>query len=250
MITAIVGVGNLGWNLAEAFRSHEIDAHYLIDRNPEKIKLLQQQFTRSKCILLEEIPNDIDLVFLCLPDDQLIPFANHIRNAQCAVVHCSGNTANLELKPNKTGVFYPFQTFTRNRAVEWSEIPICIESSDEKLKAFLIKTATKLSNRILEITLEQRKNLHIAGVFGANFNNHLLHLINEQMSKSELPLDLIKPLVEESISKAFDLGPAKAQTGPAIRRDENVIKDHLKRLENDPTLLKFYTLFTDSIQNQ
>ncbi len=249
MKTAIVGIGNLGWNLALGFQSVGVPIDYLITRNQEKASVLSKEFPESNCLDGSFVPVDVELLFLCLPDDQLATFANQIGNHECAIVHCSGNTLDLNLSNQKTGVFYPFQTFTIGRSINWPETPIFIESKDKILRAYLHELASRLSDRVNEINSDQRQALHIAGVFGANFNNHLIQLISEILIEAELPFELAKPLIQETVSKAFDLTPIKAQTGPAIRGDKNVVADHLKRLEKHPKLVDFYKLFTQSIQN-
>jgi hypothetical protein len=56
------------------------------------------------------------------------------------------------------------------------------------------------------------------------------------------------PLIEETVLKLRELPPAQAQTGPAIRRDENVIGMQRAMLLDQPRLLVVYDTMTRSIQ--
>ena len=50
----------------------------------------------------------------------------------------------------------------------------------------------------------------------------LLNLLEEQ----DIPADVLLPLIDETAAKIHTMPPRVAQTGPAIRYDENVINKH------------------------
>ena len=47
------------------------------------------------------------------------------------------------------------------------------------------------------------------------------------LEKHHIPFEVMLSLIDETAKKVHELPPAKAQTGPAIRYDENVINRHL-----------------------
>jgi predicted short-subunit dehydrogenase-like oxidoreductase (DUF2520 family) len=148
---------------------------------------------------------------------------------------------------SRKGVFYPLQSFTKGKKVDFYSIPICIEathSTDEKL---LKELANKLSDKIFTISSEQRKKLHVAAVFVNNFTNHMYTIGNNICKKNNIPFEILKPLIEETAQKVFKISPEKAQTGPAIRKDSETIKNHLFLLDEQEK--EIYNLMTKSIQN-
>jgi hypothetical protein len=55
------------------------------------------------------------------------------------------------------------------------------------------------------------------------------------------------PLIDETARKVHTLPPQEAQTGPAIRYDENVIQKHLDALSDEPEMQTLYRLMSQSI---
>lgn len=244
---AIAGVGNLGWNLATKLVNRGFSMEQLIAEKSSRRSKFAKRIDADLIEDVADLKSKVNLLFVCLPDDEIAPFASTVPNNEVAVVHCSGSTALLSDIPNPTGVFYPFQTFTKFFSVDWDGIPIFIESKDKALYKTLRKLGQELSMNVLEVTFEQRKAIHMAGVFGANFTNHLLYLCKKLLDEQKVPIEVLKPLLEETVRKAFDHGPAGAQTGPARRNDTNVIDRHTKALESSPDLAEFYRLFTNDI---
>jgi predicted short-subunit dehydrogenase-like oxidoreductase (DUF2520 family) len=145
------------------------------------------------------------------------------------------------------GVFYPMQTFSKNKPVNFEDVPLCLEANTQKNLTFLKKIASIVSNRVFEVNSEQRKVLHISAVFVNNFTNHLFALASDFCKKEELPFDMLRPLIKETVDKLDILDPYAAQTGPALRNDQKTIAAHLKMLDDDQS--KIYTIITESIQN-
>ena len=148
------------------------------------------------------------------------------------------------------GVFYPMQTFSKQREVDFKEIPFFIEASSAEDAAFLKAIASTLSNRVYDADSEQRKSLHLAAVFTCNFTNHMYALAAELLKKYNLPFDVMLPLIDETARKVHELEPKTAQTGPAIRYDENVIGNHLRMLADDPAMQRLYELLSRSIHER
>ena len=107
-----------------------------------------------------------------------------------------------------------------------------------------------LSNRVYDADSEQRKSLHLAAVFTCNFTNHMYALAAELLKKYNLPFDVMLPLIDETARKVHELEPKTAQTGPAIRYDENVIGNHLRMLADDPAMQRLYELLSRSIHER
>ena len=139
------------------------------------------------------------------------------------------------------------QTFTKNKVVDFSSIPICLESENATDFQLLDKVAKSISNSVFAINTEQRKALHVAAVFVNNFTNHLYQIGNEICDENHVPFDILKPLIAETANKIMTLSPLDAQTGPAKRNDKVTIDAHEQFISNE-NQLTIYKILTQSIQ--
>ena len=163
------------------------------------------------------------------------------------VVHTSGSVSISAIdNKNRQGVFYPLQTFSKSKEVDFKSIPICIETKNKKDFQILEKVAKSISNIVYKINSEQRKALHIAAVFVCNFVNHLYQIGNDICIENDLPFDILKPLIQETANKIFTLSPNQAQTGPAKRKDTQTINTHMSFL-SDENQKEIYKMLTKSI---
>ncbi|TLM88550.1 DUF2520 domain-containing protein [Hymenobacter jeollabukensis] len=193
-----------------------------------------------------------DLYLLAVPDDaaaQVLAAAQWPAGA--LVAHTSGALplAVFATQPAvRGGVFYPLQTFSPGRAIEWPQLPLCLEAADAAGLAVLRQVAASLSQRVLLVATAQRQQLHVAAVFASNFTNHLLGLADALLAEAHLPADLLNPLVRETVDKALHNPPFRVQTGPAIRHDAATIATHTAALAAHPRWQALYAQLTASIQ--
>ncbi len=148
------------------------------------------------------------------------------------------------------GVFYPLQTFSRNRKVSFQDIPICIEANANSDVALLRTLATSISNNVAEVSSEERATLHLAAVFVNNFTNYLYAVSEDILKAKELDFSLLKPLLQETAEKVQSLSPKEAQTGPAKRNDLKTMQNHvhlLQQLGKEP-LIELYKKLSEGIQ--
>ena len=144
------------------------------------------------------------------------------------------------------GVFYPLQTFSKNKAVDFKNIPLCIEANNEADLQLLEQLAREVSEKVYRISSEQRKYLHVAAVFVSNFVNYLYTEGQVICERNQIPFEILHPLILETATKIIDLSPKEAQTGPAKRNDLAVINSHLELLNEEQK--KNYQILTGSIQ--
>ena len=94
-----------------------------------------------------------------------------------------------------------------------------------------MRLATLLSPMVYNIDSNQRKVLHVAAVFACNFTNYMYMISDEILSDKNIPLDILYPLIKETATKISKHKPKEVQTGPAVRKDQSVIDDHLNYLK-------------------
>jgi predicted short-subunit dehydrogenase-like oxidoreductase (DUF2520 family) len=147
-------------------------------------------------------------------------------------------------------VLYPLQTFSKAKKVDFTDIPFFIESENNNTDKVLVALAKSISKKVYKITSKDRKALHVAAVFAANFTNHMLYIAQELMKENKLSFDWLKPLIAEMINKSLSIGPENAQTGPARRGDLEVLDNHLKFLEKDEQVAEIYKVVSQHIVDQ
>jgi predicted short-subunit dehydrogenase-like oxidoreductase (DUF2520 family) len=239
----IIGAGNVGSQLAIALHSI-VEIKGIYSKNGVSSKLIAEELDIPYFENIDSFPES-DLVLICSNDDAIEAIINSIPDT-AKIAYTSGS---IELKnlPGriKIGVFYPLQTFSKERIVDFSNVPLLIEASNDAFKQELFQLALKLSTNVSFANSDERKKLHIGAVFINNFTNHLAQIAKEYVEANELNWEYLKPLLAETTNKILDLNPFDAQTGPARRNDQLVIQQHLKELEGLPK--DIYKILTDSI---
>jgi predicted short-subunit dehydrogenase-like oxidoreductase (DUF2520 family) len=191
-----------------------------------------------------------NVILVAVPDHKLKSILSSIKCSPDTVVAHTAGSIGIDIFPEKIihkGVFYPLQTFSKNRTICFRNIPLLLESSDEKTSATLNQIAGSLSTMVYQVETQKRRMLHLAAVFVNNFTNHMLVQGKDIASKAGYSFEILTPLIQETIAKALDSGPENSQTGPAIRNDKNTIEKHLELLSYSPELQKIYEVLTDSI---
>jgi predicted short-subunit dehydrogenase-like oxidoreductase (DUF2520 family) len=245
----IIGAGNLASQLGvELFRNGvRIDQVY--SRTESSAKSLAEKTEAGYTSRTEEIIGDADVYFIVLKDSAFSEVLPKIAFGDKLVIHCSGSLPIevLESYSANFAVLYPLQTFSKNRAVNFSEIPVFIEANNERNLQVISRIAQKLSNIVKIATSEERLHLHIAAVFACNFANHMYSVAESILEKNGISFEVLKPLINETTKKISTMTPFNAQTGPAVRFDQNIISKHLEVLGNDTTLADLYKTISKSI---
>ena len=186
------------------------------------------------------------ITIIAVSDDAIAKVSSKITNP--FVVHTSGSVS-LSALQNKTrkGVFYMLQTFSKDKLVNFQEVPFCLEATNENDLKTLETLAKLLSEKVYFINSEQRKALHVAAVFANNFANHCYQIAEEICKIHQVPFEILYPLIEETARKIKLLSPKEAQTGPAIRNDQQTIQNHLVLLNLHQQ--EMYTIMTKPIQD-
>lgn len=245
----ILGAGNVASHLSITLKKagHSIKCIYSKTIIPAKNLALKvdSHYTNE----IGQIPVEADLYIIAVKDEIIEDIIKHLHLKYGIIVHTAGSIS-MDIFRNQFdnyGVFYPLQTFSKFRDVDFSEIPICIESNSKILEEKLFKLAKSLSENVYVVDSEKRKMLHLAAVFACNFSNHMFSVATEILNQSGIPFDLLKALIAETAQKAIDIGPRRAQTGPAVRNDQNVIQNHLTMLKDNPEFEKIYRFVSESI---
>ena len=241
----LFGGGNVATHLAKNLL--KLPGYYLqqiYNRHLSSIKIFENQVE-----IIDGLSQlkPADLFILALKDDVIVPFSKKIKDFDVLTVHTSGSIPLQAIQTRRKGVFYPFQTFSKDKPdLDFSIIPILIEAENQQDLILLENLAKSLSKNVQTVNSEQRKALHIAGIFAANFVNYMYRQAADILQDNNLSFDLVKPLIEETARKVQNLLPSQAQTGPAARGDIKTIEKHLEFLKNKPQF-ELYQYLTEMI---
>lgn len=243
----LIGSGNVAQHLLSAFnKSTAVELVQVFSRKREAVSgLVSSDKITSSFNDLDEA----DAYIIAVSDDAVAEVSSQLPFRDRLVVHTSGSASMESLNPNnRKGVFYPLQTFTKGKEVDFTSIPICIESQFNGDYTILKKVADSISDKVFIINSGQRRSLHVSAVFVNNFVNHLYTIGNAICDEHQVPFEILLPLIRETAEKIVTLSPNEAQTGPAKRNDKTTIEAHLNFL-SDENHKNIYKLLTQSIQD-
>lgn len=252
MITnaVLIGAGNLATQLALALHEKGVQVKQVFSMKLESAKELAERINSAFTNDLSQLLPEADLYIIAVKDTAIQEvLENIILAGNSLIVHTAGSIpmSILDGFSSNYGVFYPLQTFSKSRKVDFSDIPICIEANHPANLLKLEELGKRLSKSVNQINSDERKTLHLAAVFANNFVNHFYAIGSEILQDKKLDFELLKPLIRETAAKIEIMNPAQAQTGPAKRNDKNIINTQLKMLHERPEFQKIYSFVSESI---
>lgn len=243
----VLGSGNVASHIIQFINeSNELNLVQIYARNSNKIdNSIDKNLVTDDYLKIKEA----DIYIIAVSDNSIAEVSKNLPFNNRFVVHTSGS-ADLDQidSKNRRGVFYPLQTFSKNKTVDFSQIPFCLETEFEKDYTILENFTQKFSSKVYRISSEQRKYIHVTAVFVSNFTNHMFTIGNEICKENDIPFEIFKPLIQETFNKINELEPVLAQTGPAVRNDSNTLKKHLELITNEK-IKSLYLNISESIQN-
>lgn len=244
MQIVIIGSGNVAYHLAKAFVLKHIPLVQIFGRNEENLKKISEELGIPYST---EQLEDADLYIICVSDQSVETVSKMITKKNCLVAHTSGSLPKDILAGEyRKSSFYPLQTFSKSKSLEYEKIPFFIETETENDKNILFEIASKISKNVMESSHEKRKYIHLTAVFACNFINHLFTRAKEISDSQEIPFDYFLPLIDETVQKIHEIDPKSAQTGPAVRNDIQVLELHEQLLQDES--LEIYKTMNHSIK--
>lgn len=271
MKIVLIGAGNLATHLGKALHAAGHDMVQVFSRTMQSAETLASLLDAEPLTDIAQVRDDADVYIFSVKDSALVQLVaqlcrheadglvedgavNALRKAkkgehERVFLHTAGSMPLSVFKgmAQHYGVLYPMQTFSKQREVDFSIIPCFVEANDEFAQKQIEGLAREISGRVYELSSEDRKYLHLSAVFACNFANHCYAISQELLEEHGIPFDVMLPLINETAAKVHEMKPKDAQTGPAVRYDENVIDKQSKLLENHPHFKKVYDSMSKSI---
>lgn len=271
MKIVLIGAGNLATHLGKALHAAGHDMVQVFSRTMQSAETLASLLDAEPLTDIAQVRDDADVYIFSVKDSALVQLVaqlcrheadglgedgavNALRKAkkgehERVFLHTAGSMpmSVFEGMAQHYGVLYPMQTFSKQREVDFSIIPCFVEANDEFAQKQIEGLAREISGRVYQLSSEDRKYLHLSAVFACNFANHCYAISQELLEEHGIPFDVMLPLINETAAKVHEMKPKDAQTGPAVRYDENVIDKQSKLLENHPHFKKVYDSMSKSI---
>jgi predicted short-subunit dehydrogenase-like oxidoreductase (DUF2520 family) len=248
---SFAGAGNVASSLSTELKAKGHIIRQIISQRREKgtslAKLCNAEWSDST-----DFSPDTDIIIVAVSDNSLSTVLERIKCSSETIVAHTAGSYGLDIFPSalkKCGVFYPLQTFSEGRKIDFNGIPVFTETMDHETGLVLKNLAESLGCRTIESDTEHRRLLHVAAVFVSNFTNYMLTSGELITARAGFGPELLGPLINETLKKAMEQGPLKSQTGPAIRFDYGTIEKHLELLSFSPELQTVYEEISRSIMN-
>lgn len=249
----ILGAGNVATHLGKALYAAGYKINQIYSRTEESALKLANLVNAEAICHIAELNTFSDLYIVALTDQALANLAESILNTipNKLVVHTSGSTSLEVLSLNaeqKCGVIYPMQTFSKEKDIDFNNVHFFIEANDSETLSTLRQFLKSLTSHIHEADSQQRKILHLSAVFVCNFTNHMYTVADDLLTRNNLPFDAMFSLIKETAEKVIVMHPKKAQTGPAVRGDIDVINRHLAMLSANSDVQEIYRKISNNIK--
>lgn len=246
-----LGAGNVATHLAPALeRSGVGQVCQVYSRTPASAQALCERLQSASAVCdAARIVTDADIYIVSLVDHAVGEALSVVppTRRDALWLHTSGSLSMevLSGRSDRFGVFYPLQTFSRDREVDMSQVPIFIEGNTAEVTDTIRMMAEAVSRKVYYADGDLRRRMHIAAVFACNFTNYMFTVADDLLRRDGLTLEVLHPLLAETVRKAMNGSPERGQTGPAVRGDMEVVERHASMLPAD--LAGIYRLLSDSI---
>ena len=245
----VIGAGNLATQLALAFHREGVNVVQVLNRTRLNGEKLARRVKADFSCDFREVDFRADLFILAISDSAIGEVASTLGLEDQLLVHTSGSVDLDVLSGASTnsGVFYPLSTFSKDRRINFSNIPICIEANTKENEEKLMQLARIVSNKAQVLNSRQRKVLHMTAVFAGNFSSFMYTIAEDLLKQHGISFSLLKSLIEQTAATAKHEDVFSRQTGPAVRGDSRIMEEHLEMLAKDGVYMEIYALISKSI---
>jgi predicted short-subunit dehydrogenase-like oxidoreductase (DUF2520 family) len=225
---------------------------FVNSRNAARVEEFKARFKIGIINHLKTTRQEFDACIVAVSDDALPEISSQVKVKTRIILHTSGSVSQsvFQANYNNYGSFYPLQTFSEGRIIDWKQVPVIINASNKVTLNAINKMASLLGCQTQLLNDEQRSALHLAAVISCNFSNYLIGEAQDYLRAQSLDSSLLKPLLTETVNKALERGGTLSQTGPAVRNDKLVIKKHTAMLSEQKHLKKLYKQISKNISRK
>ena len=251
MKVTLIGAGNLATQLGKSLKKAGVIISQVYSRTEESAQTLGELLEAEWVTDVTQVHDEADIYIFSVKDSVLCDLISEVCKGRGdkLFLHTAGSMpmSCFEGKAQYYGVFYPMQTFSKSKDVNFERIPVFIEGNSIETEEVIRSFANKLSQRVIRLSSADRKYLHLAAVWACNFTNYCYTVASDILSEHDIPFDVMLPLINETTEKIQNFCPKAAQTGPAVRGDKNVMSQQLELMSDRTDLQELYKMLSKGI---
>jgi predicted short-subunit dehydrogenase-like oxidoreductase (DUF2520 family) len=255
---AILGPGRLGRALATELIAAGYCITELISRKNSASQAKARKLAKSLYALPATIGNakfDAGVLWLCVPDREIARVGRELAARGTGktwkgkiVFHSSGALPSdalnaLRRRGAAVASVHPFMTFVAGSSPRLQFVPFAVEGD-----AAALRVARKIVKSLGGTTLSLRKKDKIAYHAWATLCSPLLIAVlvtGEQAGRiagfsPENARRKMLPIVMQTVANYANLGPAAAFSGPIVRGDADIVRQHLQVWNRAPGIKQAY----------
>lgn len=251
MKVTLIGAGNLATQLGKSLKKAGVIISQVYSRTEDSARTLGELLEAEWLTDIKALRDEADIYIFSVKDSVLCELISEVCKSRGdkLFLHTAGSMpmSCFEGKALRYGVFYPMQTFSKTKDVDFERIPVFIESNSVETEDVIRSLANKLTQRVIRLSSADRKYLHLAAVWACNFTNYCYTVASDILGEHGIPFDVMLPLINETTEKIQKISPKEAQTGPAVRGDRNVMSKQLELMNGKEDLQELYRMLSKGI---
>jgi predicted short-subunit dehydrogenase-like oxidoreductase (DUF2520 family) len=249
---SFIGSGNLAWHLAPALDNAGYTVREVYSRNPRNAELLVERLYEADVKATLDFSTSVSKYFILAVSDEALEevVREIILPEEATLIHTSGAHPLSRLgyaATSNIAVLYPLQVFTKASKIDFSDVPLFIETEIREVEGEVLKLSRAISKQVLPVTAQQRKALQVAAVMAAGFTNHMLRMAKKICEEKTLDFNLLSPIIAETLNNSLSMGPEGMQVGPAYTGDFQTLDKHMEFLQHDERLAEVYRVISQHI---
>jgi predicted short-subunit dehydrogenase-like oxidoreductase (DUF2520 family) len=251
---AIVGPGRLGSALAlelgrAGYRISEIVAGNS-NASRRRARALAKRMHARAAVAGARL--DADLVWFCVPDREIARAARQLAAGSDwsgkIALHSSGALGSDELRVLSLGgasvaSVHPLMTFVHGSVPSLQNVPFALEGDRPALR-MARRMVRDLGAEPFSISSDKKLAYHAWGAFASPLLIALL-VTGERVARAAglstaAARKKVLPILQQTLANYTKLGPAGAFSGPIVRGDASVVRQHLRELKKIPGAREVY----------
>jgi predicted short-subunit dehydrogenase-like oxidoreductase (DUF2520 family) len=251
---AIVGPGRLGSALAVELRRAGYRISEIASGNSSasrrKARALAKQVQAKVATASAHL--DGDLIWFCVPDREIARAAGQLAEvvdwSGKVALHSSGALASDELRVLRrcgaaVASVHPLMTFVRGSVPSLKGVPFALEG--DPVAVWVARRIVRdLGAEAFPISSKRKTAYHAWGAFTSPLLIALLVTAERVARAAGLSTVQARrkmlPIVQQTLANYAKLGPAGAFSGPIVRGDAQVVRQHLQELKKVPQARAVY----------
>lgn len=252
---SVIGPGALGSAMIDLVSGHSrFTVHSVWGRSTSDCYKIDDQGDKIPTRrIFPDTDQDIGhLLIISVPDDQIATVSKDLSKtginwSSRQVIHLSGSLDYTMLQPladkgATTGSLHPLQTFTLgDTADRFQGIWFSMQGKDS-IFPLLRKLIEPVGGRSKILSSSQKSAMHLAAVFASNYLVGLMDVADQTAGENSVDdaLELLEPIVRQTIDNIFSKGTEHSLSGPVSRGDQTTIEKHLNQLKENPGHYRLY----------